>query len=105
MGIVLGPLRFCEIPQRVFFQQEEEAELFESSPRELERDTEIYPMIHVESANTEENKDNLLVKTSTSNEMKDFEENLKVIDRRLLNIERRLSIIIPLLKRTSNDEV
>ena len=39
--------------------------------------------------------------SSSSNEMKDVQENLKVIDQRLLHMERQLSIVIPLLNKIS----
>lgn len=39
--------------------------------------------------------------SSSSNEMKDVQDNLKVIDQRLLHMERQLSIVIPLLNEIS----
>lgn len=39
--------------------------------------------------------------SSSSNEVKDVQENLKVIGQRLLHMERQLSIVIPLLNKIS----
>ena len=87
------------------FQEEEEAELFEGSPRRLESKSEICHSKQVESANMDEDKHNFLVQASKSSAMKEFEEHLKLIDRRLSNMERKMSIIIPLMKKTLKDDV
>lgn len=87
------------------FQEEDEADLCEGSPRSLEPKSEIYHSIQVESSNLDEDKHNSLVQASKSGEMNDFEEHLKLIDRRLSNMERKMSILLPLMKKTLKDDV
>ncbi|KAJ7357649.1 hypothetical protein OS493_023780 [Desmophyllum pertusum] len=86
-------------------EEDEEDELFEVPPRGLKPNSEMYHTIQVQSANTDEDVENCFIQASTSGQMKDFDDNLKLIDRRLSNMERNMSIIIPLLKKTSKDEV
>lgn len=87
-------------------KEEEEVELFEDfgegSSRRLEPSAETYPKTDVESPNPKEDMSSLMVRpSSSSNEVKDVQENLKVIDQRLLHMERQLSIVIPLLNKIS----
>ncbi|XP_078369357.1 potassium voltage-gated channel unc-103-like [Oculina patagonica] len=88
-----------------YIKEEDEADLCEGSPRSLEPKSEIYHSIQVESSNLDEDKHNSLVQASKSGEMNDFEEHLKLIDRRLSNMERKMSILLPLMKKTLKDDV
>lgn len=68
----------------------------------MEPSAETYPKTDVESPNPKEDMSSLMVRpSSSSNEVKDVQENLKVIDQRLLHMERQLSIVIPLLNKIS----
>ena len=80
----------------MFFQEEEEAEFVERSPRQLE------PIREDCQSSTEEDKENSLIHTLEFDKVKNFdqEENMKLIERRLSDMERKVSIIIPLLKKT-----
>ena len=87
-------------------EEEEEAEDFEVEPESLETKSEIPHSVQVHSGNTDEDEHNSLVQASKSTKiMKDFEEQLEFINRRLSNMEQRMSIIIPLLQKTLNREV
>ena len=89
-----------------FQEEEEEAEDFEVQPKRLEPKSEIPHSVQVHSANTDEDDHNSLVQASKSTKiMKDFEEQLELINRRLSNMEQRMSIIIPLLQKNLNREV
>jgi len=84
----------------LFFQEEEEAESgFESSPRRLK------PIREVCESTTGEDYENSLVQGPKFGEVKDFEENMMLIERRLSNMERKMSIIIRLLEKKLNDKV
>ena len=81
----------------MFFQEEEEAESgFESSPRRLRR---LKPIREVCESTTEEDYENSLVQGPKFGEVKDCEENMMLIERRLSNMERKMSIIIRLLEK------
>ena len=79
-----------------FFQEDEETEFVERSPRRLEPIREVY------QSSTEEDKENSVLQTPGVDEVEDCdnEGNMKLIERRLYNMERKVSIIIPLLKKT-----
>lgn len=85
----------------MFFQEEEEVEFVEGSPRRLE------PIREVCQSSREEDKENSLFQTPEFDEVKDFdhEENMKLIERRLSNMEKKVSIIIPLLTKTLKNKV
>jgi len=88
------------------FQEEEETEMSGGSPRGLERNTEIDHVTHVEPADSaEEDEDSSNARTSKLTDVKVFEQNMKLIEKRLLNMERKISLVIPLLRKALKDEV
>lgn len=63
-------------------------------------------MTEVESTNSgEENKETSVALNSELTSGKAFEESMKIIDKRLLNMERKISLVIPLLRKALKDEV
>ena len=85
----------------IFFKEEEEAEFLDGSPRPLE------PIREVCQSGTDEDEENSPIRTPECDEVKDFDhaENMKLIEQRLSNMERKVSIIIPLLKKTLKAKV
>ena len=59
--------------------------------------TDVEP---AESAEEDKHTSNVLASKLT-----DVEENMKIIDNRLLNMERKISLVIPLLRKALKDEV
>lgn len=59
--------------------------------------TDVEP---AESAEEDKDTSNVLASKLT-----DVEENMKIIDNRLLNMERKISLVIPLLRKALKDEV
>lgn len=69
----------------------------------METNVEMNQMTDVEPAESaEEDKDTSNVLAS---KLTDVEENMKIIDNRLLNMERKISLVIPLLRKALKDEV
>ena len=88
------------------FALKEEDEFEEGAHWGVEPSTETNPMTEVEPANSgEENKETSLALISELITGKAFEESMKVIDKRLLNMERKFSLVIPLLRKALKDEV
>ena len=72
----------------------------------MEPNVDMSHVTQIEPADsTEEDKDTSLGMTTKLTDVKVFEENMKLIDRRLSNIERKISLVIPLLRRALKDEV
>lgn len=61
-------------------------------------------MTQVEPANSAEEDTSVAVAPNLTG-VKVFEENIKLIDTRLLNMERKISLVIPLLRKALKDEV
>ncbi|XP_022786272.1 potassium voltage-gated channel subfamily H member 7-like isoform X2 [Stylophora pistillata] len=86
-------------------KEEEEIEQFVRSPRRLEPNAETYSKTDIESPNTKKDISNLTLQPSPSSiEMKNVQENLKVIDQRVLHMERKLSAMMTLLNKISEAE-
>ena len=84
-------------------QENDEFEKLEGSPWGSEPNVEMNQMTDVKPAESaEEDKDTSNVLAS---KLTDVEENMKIIDSRLLNMERKISLAIPLLRKALKDEV
>ena len=66
----------------------------EGPPWGLRQMTEVEP-----ADSAEEDKDTSKISASKLTDMNAFEETIKIIDKRLINMERKISLVIPLLRK------
>ena len=73
---------------------------------ELEPTAETQLVTVVKPANSAEVATHIAHAPETElTELKSLNENIKMMDQRLLNLERKISLVIPLLRKTLKDEL